>query len=179
MPVRTFALTATSMPMMPDAIEQAAPTMKAKPVMTRSGRPASFGTSATSAVSTRPMTTPMTTAPTTARIPMVVYWRRRKATRTLVDGAGDVLHRLGPGVARQDVPGEVEGEQDGDDPGRQDDQLKRTRIHRGRRSSTMGWVAVPIPARGVRHSGAGDVGVSARGPFGIRFGAGPCRPSRV
>ena len=33
-------------------------------------------------------------------------------------------------------------------------------------------------ARGVRHSGAGDRGVSAGGPFGIRFGAGPCRPSR-
>ena len=35
--------------------------------------------------------------------------------RALVDGAGHVLHRLGPGVARQDVPGQVDGEQDGDD----------------------------------------------------------------
>ena len=26
------------------------------------------------------MTTPMTTAPTTARMPIVVYWRRMKAT---------------------------------------------------------------------------------------------------
>ena len=42
----------------------------------------------------------------------------------------------------------------------------------------MGLGPVPIPARGVRHSGAGDVGVSAGGPFGIRSGAGPCRPSR-
>src|SRR4029079_10694852 len=42
----------------------------------------------------------------------------------------------------------------------------------------MGLGPVPIPARGVRHSGAGDVGVSAGGPFGIRIGAGPCRPSR-
>ena len=42
----------------------------------------------------------------------------------------------------------------------------------------MGLGPVPIPARGVRHSGAGDVGVSARGPVGIRFGAGPCRPAR-
>ncbi len=67
------------MPMIPDAIEQAAPTRKAMPVMTPMGRPASFGTSATSAVSTMPMTTPITTAPTTARIPMVVYWRRMKA----------------------------------------------------------------------------------------------------
>ena len=61
------------------------------------------------------MTTPMTTAPTTARIPIVVYWRRRKADRAFEDGAGDILHRLGPGVARQDVPGEVDREQDGDD----------------------------------------------------------------
>ena len=36
----------------------------------------------------------------------------------------------------------------------------------------MGLGPVPIPARGVRHSGAGDVGVSAGGPFGIRFGGG-------
>ncbi len=77
--VRTLALTATSMPMIPDAIEHAAPMRKAMPVNTPMGRPASFGTSATAAVSTMPMTTPMTTAPTTARIPMVVYWRRMKA----------------------------------------------------------------------------------------------------
>jgi hypothetical protein len=36
----------------------------------------------------------------------------------------------------------------------------------------MGWGPVPIPARGVRHSGAGDVGVLAGGPFGIRLGGG-------
>ena len=77
--VRTFALTAMSMPMIPDAIEHAAPMRNAMPVSTPIGSPASFGTSATSAVSTMPMTTPMTTAPTTARIPIVVYWRRRKA----------------------------------------------------------------------------------------------------
>ena len=78
--VRTFALTLISMPMMPDAIEQAAPTMKANPVMTPIGSPASFGTSATSADSTMPMTMPMTTAPTTARIAIVVYCRRMNAT---------------------------------------------------------------------------------------------------
>ena len=44
------------------------------------GRPASFGTSATSGVSTRVITAPMTTAPTTARMKIVVYWRRMKAT---------------------------------------------------------------------------------------------------
>ena len=78
--VRTLALTLMNIPMIPDAIEQAAPTMNAKPVMTPIGRPASFGTSATSALSTMPMTMPMTTAPTTARIAMVVYCRRMKAT---------------------------------------------------------------------------------------------------
>ena len=96
------------------------------------------GTSATSAVSTMPMTTPMTTAPTTARIPIVVYWRRMKRGRAFVDGAGDVLHRLGPGVARQDVPGEIDREQDGDDAGGQDDQLQRTGVHQDRGSSTLG-----------------------------------------
>ena len=58
--------------------------------------------------------------------------------RALVDRAGDVLHLDGPGVTRQDVPGQVEREQDGDDAGRQDDQLERTGIHQVRRSSTLG-----------------------------------------
>ena len=35
--------------------------------------------------------------------------------RALVDGAGHVLHRLGARVARQDVSGQVDREQDGDD----------------------------------------------------------------
>ncbi len=78
--VRTFERTLTNMPMMPDAIEQAAPTRKAMPVITPMGRPASDGTSATSGVSTRPMTTPMINAPTTARMAMVVYWRLTKAS---------------------------------------------------------------------------------------------------
>ena len=47
-----------------------------------------------------------------------------EGSRTLVDGAGHVLHRLGPRVTRQDVPRQVQREQDGDDAGRQDDQLK-------------------------------------------------------
>jgi hypothetical protein len=44
--------------------------------------------------------------------------------RALIDGAGHVLHRLRPRVARQDVSGQVEREQDGDDARRQDDQLE-------------------------------------------------------
>src|SRR3954447_16705048 len=71
--VRTLVLTATNIPMMPDAIEHAAPTRKANAVISPMGRPASFGTSATAGVSTRVITTPMTTAPTTARMPIVEY----------------------------------------------------------------------------------------------------------
>ena len=78
--VRTFERTLTNMPMIPDAIEQAAPTRNAIAVMTPIGKPARDGTSATSAVSTTPMTTPMTTAPTRASTAMVVYWRRTKAS---------------------------------------------------------------------------------------------------
>ncbi len=78
--VRTLDLTATNIPMMPEAIEHAAPTMNANPVMIPIGRPAIDCTSATAGVSTSAMTTPMTTAPMTAMIPMVVYWRRMKAT---------------------------------------------------------------------------------------------------
>ena len=68
------------MPMIPDAIEHAAPTRKAMAVRIPIGAPASSGTSATSAVSTIVMTTPMTTAATRASIAIVVYWRRMNAT---------------------------------------------------------------------------------------------------
>ena len=78
--VRTLALTLTNMPMIPEAIEQVAPTANAMAVMIPIGSPASFGTSATDAVSTRVMMIPMTTAPTTARIAIVEYWRRMNAT---------------------------------------------------------------------------------------------------
>ena len=44
------------------------------------GGPASFGTSATSGVSTSVITTPMTTAPMSPKMAMVEYWRRMKAT---------------------------------------------------------------------------------------------------
>ena len=78
--VRTLARTATNMPMMPEAIEHSAPTKKAIAVMIPIGRPARAGTSATSGVSTSVMSTPMRTAPTTAKMKIVVYWRRMKAT---------------------------------------------------------------------------------------------------
>ena len=90
----------------------------------RSAGRRAVGTSATSAVSTSVMTTPMTTAPTTARIADGRVLAPDEGDRALVDGAGHVLHRLGPGVAREDVAGQVDREQDGDDARRQDDQLE-------------------------------------------------------
>ena len=68
------------MPMIPEAIEHSAPTRNATPVMIPMGSPASCGTSATSGVSTMVMTAPMTKTPMTAKMKIVVYWRRMKAT---------------------------------------------------------------------------------------------------
>ncbi len=77
--VRTFDLTLMNMPMMPEAIEQAAPTRKATPVRMPRSTPL-MSVSATAGPSTIVMTTPTTTATTTARMAMVRYWRRMKAT---------------------------------------------------------------------------------------------------
>ena len=68
-----------NMPMMPDAIEHAAPTRNANPVRKPRSGP-KMSVSATAAVSKIEMTTPTTTAPTTARTPMVMYCRRMNAT---------------------------------------------------------------------------------------------------
>ena len=76
---RTLALTLTSMPMMPQAIEQAAPTRNAPPVRTPSATPY-VPVSATFAVSTSEMMAKMTTEPTTASPAMVEYWRLMNAT---------------------------------------------------------------------------------------------------
>ena len=67
----------------------------------------------------------ITNMPTMARRPIVVYWRRMNAIRALEDGAGDVLHRLRPGVPGQHVARQVEREQDRDDARDRDDQLER------------------------------------------------------
>ena len=57
--------------------------------------------------------------------------------RALEDRAGDVLHRLGAGVPRKDIAGEIEGKEHGRDAGDGDDQLERARIHRARWSSSV------------------------------------------
>ena len=77
--VRTLALTLMYMPMIPEAIEQTAPTRKAIAVRMPSSGPKMF-VSATSFVSKTEMRRPIATAPTTARIAIVTYWRRMKAT---------------------------------------------------------------------------------------------------
>ena len=122
--VRTLALTAMSMPMMPEAIEHAAPTMKANPVMTPIGRPASFGHVGDLGGFDEADDDADHHGADDGEDPDGRVLATDEGDRTLVDGAGHVLHRLRPGVAREDVPGQVDGEQDGDDPGRQDDQLK-------------------------------------------------------
>jgi len=76
---RTLARTLTSMPMIPQAIEQAAPTRNAKPVRRPRSTPL-WEVSATAVVSTSEIRTKITTAPTRARAPIVVYWRLMNAT---------------------------------------------------------------------------------------------------
>src|SRR6185436_552054 len=49
--------------------------------------------------------------------------------RALADHVSDILHRLRALVAGQHVAGEIQGEQDGGDPGNRDDELERARIH--------------------------------------------------
>ena len=78
--VRTFDRTLIVIPMMPDSIEQPAPTRNATAVMIPIGRPASSGTSATSFVSTKVMTAPMMSAPMIASPAIVEYWRRTNAS---------------------------------------------------------------------------------------------------
>ena len=76
---RTLALTLTSMPMIPQAIEQAAPIRNAPPVRTPMSIP-TWEVSATLLVSRIEMIAKITTEPTRARAPMVVYWRLMNAT---------------------------------------------------------------------------------------------------
>ena len=49
--------------------------------------------------------------------------------RALEDRPGDVLHRLGALIPAEDVAGEIDREEDGDQPRREDDQLERLGVH--------------------------------------------------
>ena len=77
--VRTLALTATNMPMIPEAIEQAAPTRNAIPVRQPRSSPLKR-VSATWGVTSAEITAVITTAPIKAKIAIVEYWRRMNAT---------------------------------------------------------------------------------------------------
>ena len=68
-----------NMPMIPEAIEHAAPTRNAIPVRIPSAAPKVL-VSATLAVSATEMSTASATATTRARTAIVEYWRRMKAT---------------------------------------------------------------------------------------------------
>ena len=117
------------MPMMPDAIEQAAPTRNASAVRQPRSRPKT-SVSATSFVSKTVMTAPMHDRPDEGEDADRRVLAPDEGDGTLEDRAGDILHLLGPGVACEHVTGEVDGEEHGDEAGRQDDQLERTGIHR-------------------------------------------------
>ena len=111
--------------MIPDAIEQSGPDEErdAGQDARSAARPA-VGTSATSAVSTIADDDADDDRPDHGEDADRRVLAAEEGGRALVDGAGHVLHRLRPRVARQDVAGQVEREQDGDDARRQDDQLE-------------------------------------------------------
>ena len=77
--VRTFAFTLMYMPMIPEAIEHAAPTRNATPVRIPRSIP-KYSVSAKSFVSTVVMIAPRMTAANRARIAIVRYWRLMNAT---------------------------------------------------------------------------------------------------
>ena len=79
------------------------------------------------------------------------------------DRAGDCLHLRCPGVPAQDIAGQVQREQHGDDAGRQDDQLERTGVHQVRGSSALGCVRRGTRARDRRHRGRSSVWSVASG----------------
>ena len=87
--------------------------------------------------------------------------------RALVDRAGDVLHRLGARVARQDVAGEVDGEQHGDESRRQDDQLERARIHQGLCGPPRLGCGASGAGRGRGAVAGGCPGIEPGGPVGM------------
>ncbi len=121
--MRTLALTLMNMPMIPEAIEQAAPTRNAMPVRQPRSKPL-YWVSATCLVTRAVITPVITTAPTRAKIPIVEYWRRMNATAPSKIVPATSCISLVPGVPAQDVAGEVEREQHGDQARRQDDQLE-------------------------------------------------------
>ena len=129
--VRTFDLTLMYMPMIPDAIEQAAPTRKAIAVTDadrRAGQRRDVGD--VGGLDERDDDADDHGADDREQRDRRVL-AADEGDGALEDGAGDVLHLLGPRVTGEHVAGQVDGEQDGDDARRQDDQLERTGVHQG------------------------------------------------
>ena len=122
----------------PEAIEHAAPTMNAMPVMIPMGAPASDWTSATSLVSIERDQDRDEDRADEGQDADGRVLAPDERHRAFEDGAGDGLHLGRAGVAAEDVAGEVDGEEHGDQPCGQDDQLERTGIHQVRGSSRSG-----------------------------------------
>ena len=158
--VRTLERTLMVMPMMPESIEQPAPTRKANAVRTPIGMPARIGTSATSGVSTTAMTTPMITDATTASTRDRRVLALDERVGALADRVGHVHHGLGAGVAGQDVARQVGREQDRGDARDRDDPVERRFAHQRLQSL--------LPR--VRNTGDPCCRVE-RTPGGIRAGA--------
>ena len=110
--VRTLDLTATNMPMIPEAIEHAAPTRKANAVMIPIGRPASAsgwtGTSATAGRLDERDDDADDHRAEDGDDPDGRVLAPDEGDGALEDRAGHVLHRLGALVPRQHVAGQVD-----------------------------------------------------------------------
>ena len=130
--VRTLVLTATNMPMIPDAIEHAAPTRNANAVMSPIGRPASCpgGVGQLRHVRDRGRLDQRDDEADDHRAedrddPDGRVLAPDEGDGSLEDRAGHVLHRLGALVPRQHVAREVAGEQDRDDARDRDEPQER------------------------------------------------------
>ena len=134
-------------------------------------------TSATSAVSKSVMTPPITNGTDDGEHEDRRVLAADEGDRAFEDRAGHGLHLGGAGIAGQHVAGEVDREQDGDDPRRRDDRQQRTRIHQGRRvlHGRSGPASVPWRVS-VRRRGRVS-GMLPAGPDGMHRGLGPCRPA--
>ena len=104
------------MPMIPDAIEHAAPTRNAMPVRQPRSSPKILVSATSLPLEDRDDDADDDRADDGEDADRRVL-APDEGDRALEDRAGDVLHRLGARVTRQDVAGEVQGEQHGDDAG--------------------------------------------------------------
>ena len=122
--VRTFAFTLMNIPMMPEAIEHAAPTRNAIAGPDPELRPEGAGVRDVRCLERRDEDRePDRRDQGEDRDGRVLAPDERDGS--LEDGRRDVLHGLRAGVAPEDVPGKVQRKPDRDQAGGQDDKLER------------------------------------------------------